>query len=218
MDRIRVLLIEDEGLLRNTLAELLRLQEDMEVVGEGVDGEHGVKIALAQRPDIVLTDLQMPRMDGIAATRAIKEALPQTAVVVLTNFDDEERLFGALKAGAIGYILKSASLPEVADGIRSAYRGEGVLPPTLVSRVMHEFARQSVFLEKHHEVFSELTRREVEILQLVGSGARNRDIAEKLFLSERTVKNHVSSILSKLHVNSRTEAALLATKYGLTGP
>jgi DNA-binding NarL/FixJ family response regulator len=196
--------VEDEGLLRSTLAELLRLQPDMEVVGEGVDGEHGVKIAAAQRPDVVLTDIQMPRMDGIAATKTIKEALPETNIVVLTNFDDEEKVFGALKAGAIGYVLKSASLPEVAEAVRSAHRGEGVLPPQLVARVINEFTRQAAFLEKHHEVFSELTRREMEILQLLGSGARNREIAEKLFLSERTVKNHVSSILSKLHVNSHT--------------
>jgi len=209
------MVVEDEGLLRNTLAELLRLQPDMEVVGEAVDGEHAVKIASAQHPDVVLADIQMPRMDGIAATRAIREMLPDTAVVILTNFEDDEKLFGALKAGAIGYVLKSASLPEVAEAIRSAKQGEGVLPPQLVARVLSEFSRQSAFLEKHHEVSSELTRREMEILQRLGSGARNREIAEALFLSERTVKNHVSSILSKLHVNSRTEAALLASKYGL---
>lgn len=215
MDCIRVLLIEDETLLRSTMSTLLNAQQDMEVVGEGVDGEHGVKIALAQKPDVVLTDIQMPRMDGIQATQAIREALPGTAVVILTNYDDDDRLFGALKAGAIGYVLKSAALPEVAEAIRSAHRGEGVLPPTLVTRVVSEFARQARVLQKHHEVFSELTRREVEILEHLGKGSRNREIAEKLFLSERTVKNHVSAILSKLHVNSRTEAALLANQAGL---
>lgn len=215
MDCIRVLLIEDETLLRSTLAELLRLQPDIEVVGEAVDGEHGVKIALAQKPDVVLSDIQMPRMDGIEAARAIRDALPETAIVILTNFDDDDRLFGALKAGAIGYVLKSASLPEIADAIRAARRGEGTLPPTLVTNVLSEFSRQAGILQKHHEVFSELTRREAEILELLGKGMRNRDIADALFLSERTVKNHVSAILSKLHVNSRTEAALLARQAGL---
>lgn len=216
MDTIRVLVIEDESLLRSTMCELLRLQPDMEVVGEAVDGEHGVKIAAAQTPDVVLTDIVMPGMDGIEATHRIREMRPETAVVVLTSYDSDEKVFDALKAGAIGYLLKSAAMPEVVEAIRSAYRGEGILPPALVSRVMQEFARQSTVLEKHKEVFTELTRREMEILEMVGHGARNREIAEKLFLSERTVKNHVSSILSKLQVNSRTEAALLANKYGLS--
>ena len=215
MDSIRVLLVEDEGLLRNTLAELLRLQPDMEVVGEGVDGEHGVKIAKAQRPDVVLTDIQMPRLDGIEATRQIREALPKTAVVILTNFDDDERLFGALKAGAVGYVLKSASVPEIVEAIRAAHRGEGTLPRSLVTHVLKEFSRQANVFQKHHEMFTELTRREMEILEQLGKGLRNRDIADGLFLSERTVKNHVSAILSKLHVNSRTEAALLAKQAGL---
>lgn len=215
MDSIRVLLVEDEGLLRNTLAELLRLQPDMEVVGEAVDGEHGVKVAKAQRPDVVLSDIQMPRLDGIEATRQIREALPATAVVMLTNFDDDERLFGALKAGAVGYVLKTASLPEVVEAVRAAHRGEGTLPPTLVTHVLTEFSRQANVLHKHHEMFTELTRREMEILEQLGKGLRNKDIAEGLFLSERTVKNHVSAILSKLHVNSRTEAALLAKQAGL---
>jgi DNA-binding NarL/FixJ family response regulator len=215
MDSIRILLIEDEALLRGTLAELLQMQPDMEVVGQAVDGEHGVKIATAQLPDVVLTDIQMPRMDGIEAARRIRESLPATAVVMLTNYDDDERLFGALKAGATGYVLKSASMQEVVDTVRAAHRGEGVLPPALVTNVLAEFSRQATVLQKHHEVFTELTRREMEILEHLGKGRRNREIAESLFLSERTVKNHVSAILSKLHVNSRTEAALLARQAGL---
>lgn len=215
MDSIRVLLIEDEALLRTTLAELIQMQPDMEVVGQAVDGEHGVKVAGAQRPDVVLSDIQMPTMDGIEAARRIRETLPETAVVMLTSFDDDERLFGALKAGATGYVLKSASMPEILEAIRAAKRGEGVLPPTLVTNVLTEFSRQASVLQKHHEIFSELTRREMEILELLGKGRRNREIADALFLSERTVKNHVSAILSKLHVNSRTEAALLAKQAGM---
>ena len=215
MEPIRIVLIEDESLLRNALSELLSLQADMQVVGEAADGEQGIKIVKVQKPDVVLTDIAMPVMDGITATRLIKEALPEIAVVALTNFDDDENVFGILKAGATGYVLKSASMPEVAEAVRSAHRGEGVLPPRLVSHVVGEFRRQAAFLEKHKEVFADLTRREMEILELLGHGRRNREIAESLFLSERTVKNHVSSILSKLHVNSRTEAALLAREYGL---
>jgi DNA-binding NarL/FixJ family response regulator len=215
VERIRVVLIEDESLLRSTLAELLRLQPDMDVVGEAADGEQGAKVVCFQKPDVVLTDVQMPNMDGIEMTRRIREAGVESAVVVLTNFDDDEKVFGALKAGAIGYVLKSATLPEVVEAVRAAARGEGVLPPSLVSRVLTEFTRQASFLEKHKEVFAELTKREVEILEMLGRGKRNRDIAEELFLSERTVKNHVSSILSKLHVNTRTEAALIANRYGL---
>lgn len=215
-ERIRVVVAEDEGLLRSTLAELLALQPDMEVAGEAADGEHALRVVAAQRPDVVLMDIQMPRMDGIAATARIREEAPETAVVILTNFEDEESVFGALKAGAIGYLLKSATMPEVTEAVRAARRGEGTLPPRLVSRVLAEFTRQAAFIERHHEVFSDLTRREMEILQKLASGARNREIAADLFLSERTVKNHVSAILAKLHVNTRTEAALLATKYGLS--
>lgn len=216
MERIRVEVIEDDSLLRETMVTLLGLQPDFDVVGQAGDGELGVKVALAQRPDVVLADIAMPVMDGIEATRRIRETLPETAVVMLTNCDAEEMLFEALKAGAIGYVLKSAGLPEVTEAVRAARRKEGILPPHFVARVMQEFARQATLLEKHKQVFADLTRREVEILEQLGRGARNKDIAERLFISERTVKNHVSAILAKLQVNSRTEAALLANKYGLT--
>lgn len=216
MEPIRIEVIEDDSLLRETMTALLEMQPDFQVVGQAGDGELGVKVALAQRPDVVLTDIAMPVMDGIEAARRIRETLPETAVVMLTNYDAEEMLFDALKAGAIGYVLKSAGLPEVTEAVRAAHRKEGVLPPRFVARVMQEFARQASFLEKHKEVFAGLTRREVEILEQIGRGVRNKEIAERLFISERTVKNHVSAILAKLQVNSRTEAALLANKYGLS--
>jgi DNA-binding NarL/FixJ family response regulator len=209
------MLVEDERLLRDTLSEVLALQPDIEVVGEAGDGEQALRIAGVQQPDVILMDVRMPRMDGIATTRAMREAAPRAAVIALTQCDDDDTLFAMLKAGAVGYVLKTADVPEVLEAVRAASRGEGALPPPLVGRLVAEFARQSRVLEDRAAVFAELTRREVEILQALGTGARNREIAESLFLSERTVKNHVSAILGKLHVNSRTEAALIANRYDL---
>lgn len=218
MGTIRVLLAEDQRTLRESLAESLSLQPDLEVVAQAGNGQQALDLARVQRPDVVLTDINMPVMDGITATRRLKEELPETAVVILTIYGDDDNLFNALKAGAVGYILKDASTAEVAEAIRSAHRGEGALPAPLVSRVLKEFGRLSTSLEEHRQVFADLTRREVEVLEMLGAGCRNREIAEKLFITERTVKNHVSAILSKLQVNTRTEAALLATRYGLTPP
>jgi DNA-binding NarL/FixJ family response regulator len=215
MGSIRVILVEDERLLRDTLSEVLALQGDVEIVGEAGDGEQAVRVAVAQQPDVILMDVRMPRMDGIAATRAIREAAPRAAVVALTQCDDDDTLFGMLKAGAVGYLLKTAEVPEVVEAVRAASRGEGALPSALAGRLVAEFARQARVLEDRTAVFADLTRREMEILEALGTGARNREIADSLFLSERTVKNHVSAILAKLHVNSRTEAALIASRYAL---
>ncbi|HEY3284035.1 MAG TPA: response regulator transcription factor [Armatimonadota bacterium] len=215
MERIRVLIAEDQRGLRENLVVSLGLQPDMEVVAQAGDGEQALKLARYQKPDVMLTDLGMPVMDGIEATRRVRQELSATAVVVLTVFDDDERLFSALKAGALGYILKDATIEEVAEAIRGVHRGEGILHPPLVGRVMAEFARVSHALQRHRDALAELTHREVEILELLGQGRRNREIAGRLFITERTVKNHVSAILSKLEVNSRTEAALLANRYGL---
>ena len=213
MDKIRIVIAEDDTMLRTTMAELLRLQPEMEVVGEAVDGDHAQKVCAAQKPDVLLTDINMPGVDGVEATRALRASLPEVRVVVLTNHDEDHIVFDALKAGAIGYVLKTAAMPEVLEAVRSAARGEGRLDPSLVPRVLAEFSRQAAALQTHQEVFADLTRREREILEFIGAGRRNKEIAETLFLSERTVKNHVSAVLSKLHVNSRTEAALIATRY-----
>ncbi len=216
MSTIKVLVVEDETLLRRTLVQLLRLQPDLDIVGEAANGIEAVSEALARKPDVILMDLALPALNGIEATRRIKDQLPDVAVVVLTQLSDDESLFAALKIGAIGYILKDASVEQILEAIRAAHRGEGIIYPPLVPRVLQEFSRLATHTQRQREIFQELTRREVEVLELLGQGRRNREIAQRLSITERTVKNHVSSILHKLHVNDRTEAALLAARHGLT--
>jgi two-component system response regulator DegU len=160
-------------------------------------------------------DIDMPKVNGIEATRQIKEEMPECAVAVLTVHADDENLFDAIKAGASGYLLKDAKPDEMIEAIRAAARGEGALHPSLVRRVMAEFSRVAQVRTTTKEVFAELTRREVEVLELVGNGLRNREIGRRLQIREKTVRNHVSNILSKLQVNGRTEAAILATRHGL---
>ena len=216
--KIRLLIAEDETLFRHALAELLSREEDIQVVAQAPNGEAVVVLAREHRPDVILTDIKMPKLDGIAAARRIREELPECAIVVLSIYDDDENLFDAIKAGAIGYVLKDAPPERTLEAIRAAARGEGFLQPALVSRVLDEFSRISRLRAAAKELFAELTRREMEVLELLGKGMRNRQIAGQLYISEKTVKNHISSILAKLQVNDRTEAALLAARHGLTDP
>ncbi len=217
MSKIRVLIAEDEGLLRTTLAELLAREPDLEIVATSPDGREALIEALAHRPHVVLTDLRMPRMDGIDLIRQLREKLPETAIVVLTAFDDDENLFSALKAGAIGYVLKDASLQHIVEAIRATRDGEGFLSPSLVARVIQEFTRVDRVVRGQRQLFAQLTRRETEVLEWLAAGLPNRQIAQRLFLSEKTVRNYISAILGKLHANDRTEAALIAARHGL-GP
>ena len=187
-------------------------------MGDVADGEQAVAQAAILRPDVILTDIQMPRMNGIEATRRLKAKHPEIAVVILTKFGDDENVFNAIKAGAIGYVLKDAGLEEIGAAVRAAKTGEGFLSPSLVSRVMAEFSRLSKSALHNRKLFAELSRREVEVLECLAAGMRNSAIANKLCLSEKTVKTHVGSILKKLQVNDRTEAALLAKNSGLDAP
>ena len=218
MAPLKMLLAEDETIVCHALAHLIGAEDDIEVVGTVGDGESAVAMARQCRPDVVLMDLGMPRLDGIEATRQIKQTLPDCAIVVLTVHSDDEHLFGAIKAGASGYVLKQAPPERIVEAIRAAARGECFLSAPLLAKVMEEFTRVSRLREAAKMVFAELTRREMELLELLGQGLRNKEIAQRLFLSEKTVKNHISSILFKLHVNDRTEAAVLATRHGLTDP
>jgi DNA-binding NarL/FixJ family response regulator len=217
METIRILIAEDEGILRSTLAELLAREPGLEVVAACPNGREALIEGLAHRPDVVLTDLKMPRIDGVELTRQLQEKLPETRVVVLTAFDDDENLFAAIKAGAIGYVLKDASLPQIVQAVRAARAGEGYLASGLVIRVVREFARTDRMIRGQKQIFEQLTHREVEVLELLAMGLQNRRIAERLNLAEKTVRNHVSAILGKLQANDRTEAALIASRHGL-GP
>lgn len=212
---MRILIVEDEPQLRTTLVQLLQSQTDVEVIASVSNGIDAVEIGRSAKPDVVLMDLQLPLKSGIEATRELVEGGFEGAIVVLTHLSDDESLFSAIKAGAIGYVLKDASPAQVVEALRSAALGEGVLYPTLAPRVMKEFRRLAEQPEAQRQIFQVLSRREVEVLELIAQKKKNREIAEVLFLSERTVKNHVGAILKKLHLNDRTEARLLAEKHGL---
>lgn len=215
-EKIRVLVAEDDGVLRRTLVELLRTEPDFAVVSETPDGVQALAEAMVVRPDVLLMDIEMPRMNGIAATREVRSKLPEAHVVILTKFGDDENVFAAIKAGAVGYVLKDAGLSTISAAIRAARVGEGFLSPTLVARVMFEFTRLSQSALHNRKLFAELSRREVEVLECLAAGMKNAAIADKLFLSEKTVKSHVGAILRKLQVNDRTEAALMAQDHGIT--
>jgi two-component system NarL family response regulator len=216
MPKIRLLIAEDETVVRCALAQLLAAEKDIEVVAQAADGQAAVALARQHQPDVILMDVGMPRMDGITASRQIRQDRPECAIVVLTIHHEDEHLFAAIKAGASGYVLKDAPPEQTVEAIRAASRGEGFIGPTLVGRVLGEFSRISQLRASAKEVFAELTRREIEVLELLGTGLRNKEIAERLYVSEKTVKNHITSIFLKLQVNDRTEAALLAARHGLT--
>lgn len=215
MSKIRVMIAEDDSVLRNTLGELLQLDAELALVSSVPNGEQAVAEAHILKPDVILMDIEMPRLNGIEATRRIREKLPEVQVVILTKFGDDEKVFAAIKAGALGYLLKDAGLDEIRRAVVAARSGEGVLSPVLVSKVLGEFNRLTQVATKNRELFAELSRREVEVLELLATGMRNAAIADKLCLSEKTVKTHVGSILKKLHVNDRTEAALVAQEHGI---
>lgn len=214
---IRVLLADDHALFRQGVRRLLEAAEDIEVVGEAETGEGTVRLVEDLAPDIVLLDVAMPNLSGIDAARLIKTSSPRTGVIMLTVHADEEYLFEAIKAGAMGYLLKDATPEELMRAIRVVHGGEGLLAPTMAAKVMREFARTRETKDLAG-VFNPLTNREVEILQYVAAGLANKEIAHRLSISERTVKNHLSNIMEKLHVNSRTQAAVFALRSGLVPP
>lgn len=208
MERISVLMVDDHRLVRQGLQDFLELQDDIEVVGEASSGEEGVQLAQDVLPDVVLMDLVLPGIDGVEATRRIKAASPSTQVIVLTSFTDDDKVFPAIKAGAISYLLKDVQPEELARAIRAAQRNEAVLHPEVAAKLMQEF---NIPRPADNPV-EQLTERELEVLRLIARGKSNKEIADTLIISEKTVKTHVSNILSKLHLADRTQAAIYALR------
>jgi DNA-binding NarL/FixJ family response regulator len=210
--RIRILLVDDHEVVRRGLRGFLELQDDMEVVGEASDGAIAITQADALEPDVVLMDLLMPNVDGLTAIAAIHKAHPDTDIVAVTSFIEEDKVTAALEAGASGYLLKDAGADEVAQAIRAARAGEVHLDPQ-VARVLAQRLRA----RKDEPLAEPLTPREIEVLQLVASGAANKEIAAQLSITERTARTHVSNILGKLGLASRTQAALWAVDHNMMG-
>jgi DNA-binding NarL/FixJ family response regulator len=207
---IRILLAEDLTLLRQALRTILDLEPGLEVVGEAANGVEAVDLALELQPDIVLMDIQMPQESGVQATSRICAARSTTKVIVLTTFDYEEYVFEAVKSGAMGYLLKDVPAPELIDTIRRVHAGESFIQPSVASKVLLEFGQRSRVPKDE-----ELTDRERDVLTQLAAGASNREIADRLFLAEGTVKNHVSNILAKLHAANRTHAVARGREEGL---
>ena len=213
--KIRLLVADDESVLRHALSNLLAMADDIEIVGEAADGLEAVELAVARQADVVLMDIGMPRLDGIAATRRLADQASDIRVVILTIYADDDRVFRALQAGARGYLLKDASPDEILRAVRAVRDGDGILHPGLVGRVIREFNRLAEPGLQREQRFSLLTPRERDVLSLLAEGLRNQNIGNRLSIAEKTVKHHISSILSKLQLNHRTEAALLASRLGL---
>lgn len=214
---IRVLLVDDQRLMREGMRTLLSLEEDLQVVGEAPDGMEGVTLALEHRPDVVLMDLRMPGMNGVEATREIRRALPAARVLVLTTFDDDASVIDALKEGAAGYLTKDLPAEEIAAAIRTVQHGGVVMPPPIAAKVVAELGRRSAPPPPNPAGADPagLTDREREVLRLLGQGYSNKEIGEHLFITEGTAKNHVSSVIEKLGLRDRTQAALWAVRHGL---
>jgi DNA-binding NarL/FixJ family response regulator len=221
--RIRILIAEDQALVRRGTAVLLSMEPDMDLVGQACDGAEAVQMAVTLKPDVVLMDLHMPRLSGVAATREITRTLPATQVLVLTTLNDDETVFEAVRAGAHGYLLKDVSEQELLETIRALRRGESRLTPQIARKVMDQFRRLAGAAEapppagaagNRAREAEALNDKEERILRLITDGLSNRQIAQAMFLAEGTVKNYVSRIMEKLHANTRTALAVMSAKQG----
>jgi DNA-binding NarL/FixJ family response regulator len=209
MDTIKVLLVEDQTLMRQGLKTILELEPGMTVVGDAADGESGVRLALELRPDVILMDVQLPGISGVDATTAICAAWPAARVIILTTFDRDDYVYQGVRAGAMGFLLKDTPAENLVQTIQKVHAGEVFIQPEIASRTLRELVRPKTAL------LEPLSEREREVLILIAQGLSNRDIAEKLVLSEGTIKNHVSNILNKLQAENRTHAVDIARRYGL---
>jgi two-component system NarL family response regulator len=210
-ETIRVLICDDHALFRRGLMMVLESEDGIEVVAEAEDGDDAVRKAEEHAPDVVLMDVRMPKMSGIEATRAIAESVPTARILMLTVSDEEEDLYDAVKAGATGYLLKEISIEEVANAIRAVTTGQSLISPSMASKLLSEFTNLAKQAEKK-VLAPKLTDRELQVLKLVAQGLSNREVAEQLYISENTVKNHVRNILEKLHLHSRMEAVVYAVR------
>lgn len=209
--KIRILIVDDHAVVRKGIQALLATEDDLEVIGEAEDGEEAVELYQVLTPDLLLLDLIMPKVNGIEVIKKIKGDHPGAKILVLTSFAADDQVFPAIKAGALGYLLKDTEPADLIRAIRQVYSGESSLSPTIARKVLDE-----VFHPAAKELSPDpLTKREVDVLQVLATGKSNRDIAEELSISETTVRTHVSNILGKLHLASRTEAALYALKEGV---
>jgi DNA-binding NarL/FixJ family response regulator len=215
---ITVLIVDDQALFREGLHTLLTVYDDIHVVAEAANGQEAIALVQQHRPDVVLMDVRMPHLDGVAATRQICAGPVPTRVIMLTTFDDDKYVFEGLRAGAAGYLLKDVPSGELLNAIRAAARGDSFLQPSVAAKVVAEFARllsAESTLAPPQPLVEPLSQRELEILAILANGTSNREIANQLFLAEGTVKNHVSNILSKMGVRDRTQAALKGKELGL---
>jgi DNA-binding NarL/FixJ family response regulator len=210
---MRILICDDQAIIRDGLAMLLNLERDIEVVGVAEDGAEAVELAARLSPDLVLMDLKMPGVNGVAATRQIRASHPQIKVLVLTTYDDDEWIFDAIRAGADGYMLKDTPREDLVRAVRGTVAGKAYLDPAVAGKLLNQVA--SVQRQPASQITSKLTEREIAVLRLLAAGMSNADIAERLHLSEGTVRNHVSTILAKLELADRTQAAVLALRHGL---
>ena len=211
MSAVRVLVVDDQALFREALVTLLGARPEVEVVGEAGDGQQALERAAALQPDVVLMDLHMPVLDGIATTRRLRVEQPGVRVLALTTFDDDEDVFAALRAGALGYLLKDVSSDRLVEAVLSAARGESVLQPSVAAKVVARFAQlDDAPRPRSQPLVVPLSERELDVLRLLADGCSNREIAATLFLAEGTVKNYVTNVLGKLGARDRTQAALRA--------
>ncbi|TKK89753.1 response regulator transcription factor [Herbidospora galbida] len=216
MSPVRVLLVDDQALFREALATLLATHAAIEVVGEAGNGDEAVRRAAELAPNVVLMDLRMPVMDGVAATRRLRTEHPGIGIIALTTFDDDENVFAALRAGALGYLLKDVSSAQLMEAVLAAARGESVLQPSVAAKVVAQFVRlPSDGVPEAQPLVVPLSGRELDVLRLLATGHSNREIASALHLAEGTVKNHVTNVLAKLNARDRTQAALRARSLGL---
>lgn len=216
MEKIKVLIADDHRVVREGLSAILKTKENIDVVGEAQDGQEAVEKARSLLPDVVLMDVSMPRMGGVEATRIIKREFPHIGIIALTMYEEQQYIFDLVRAGATGYLLKDTDSAQIVAAIRAVYRGESLIHPSVASKILAEFSLLAQRKgKKPGWVEHDLTEREVTVLRLVADGKTNKEIANNLDLSEKTVKNHVRNIFHKLQVYDRTQAAILAIRKGL---